>query len=195
MINNEYYVLERTIDSMLFDWDQRSGKFSRNKPVEQDTPVLVKIGAPVPKAPVLMDHHEMPESVISETIYNVLASLNIFGIQLFPVSTRHPGEDDFVFSKNYWLLHIWNSIACLDKTNSVFSEDAEFDDITSISKLILNGNILSNIDQDQRLVFTLSEFSSIKLVHKSIVQEIQKLEPSGVRFFPVANWSTTAGFY
>jgi hypothetical protein len=141
--------------------------------------------SPIPKNVVMTDYHSLPNSVFSRKIYDVLNGLNIFGIQLLPAEITHNKTKE-VYS-DYWIIYIYNKIQCLDMKNAKYKLDSE-KEVSEITKLVLDKNILSKIPLEKRLVFSLQEDVSKYIYHKSVVDAIMSVNPTGIRFTPVEDW-------
>jgi len=118
MLQEEYYVLERenNDDYPLFSWNQKRGEFSMGKSVEFKNSIKLQLSEPISPNFEWVDYHSLPKPVISKQVANVLAPLDIYGIQLIPAEVSNP-KDPFLEAKHYYFLHVWNRISCLDKKN------------------------------------------------------------------------------
>ena len=190
MLHDEYYIIERENNDAypLFSWDQPRGGYGLGRPVEYKEPVKLRLGEPIPPAPVFVDFHEAPNPVVSNLLANVLVPLDIYGIQIISAKVRNP-EDKSPFTElqDYWLVHVWNRITCLDKENS---ELELYDDgtIFGIEKLILDENKLGLFELRKRLIFELTENTSVLLIHQTIKDVIESVNPKGCRFFKASEW-------
>jgi hypothetical protein len=139
----------------------------------------------------MVDHHSLPKPVLSLRLKNVLESLRLFRVQLVPADVR---VNDTVL--HYWLLHVHNEIACVDRTRSVMSIDDEDGGILGIDSLALDERVLAEIPLEERLVFLLAEAPSVCVVHRSVVDQVMALtpEPEGLCFIPANAWNDSAGF-
>jgi len=192
-INDEYYVIERAGGSEypLLEWNQRSITYNKGKPVPLTDPIKLRLGAPVPDNPVMVDYHSLPRPVIGQKIVDALDPLSVDGIQLVPADVEMPDGGNL----RYWLIHVYNRIACVDRMLS----KAKFSDVlpgraTTIDHLVLDEKILSDIPLEKRLIFVLEESVSTYLFHESIMKAVMEVEPVGCRFFRVAGWNDSAGF-
>lgn len=188
MLQAEYYIIARENNDNypLVSWDESRGAFGLGKPINFEGSIKLRLSEPIAPNFEWADYHSMPKPVISKLIEKQLSSLKIYGIEFVPANVRNP-KDPFSEVKEYWFIHVWNRIACLDKENS----DLElYDDgsIFGIEKLILNEEILKNIALKNRLIFELEEDTSVLLVHKSIKDVIESVKPKGCRFFTASDW-------
>jgi len=187
MLQDEYYLIDRenNDDYPLFSWDQRRGDYGLGRPVDSKDSIKLTIGEPISPNFELVDYHSLPTGpVVSKKIIDVLAPLNIYGAQLVPAKVRNPNEDTpFSEQYDYWFIHVWNRIACLDKDKSDIEYDEVDGKIWGIEELVLNEDILNKFNLGKRLIFELTEFSSVLLIHKSIKEIIDAVSPKGCRFF------------
>lgn len=184
--NNEYYIIGRKNipDAPLFSWDESRFKFYKGLPVEIIEPIKLKIGDPQPRTPKKMDYHSLPKPVISTKLKEILEPLNIFGIQLLPAKIKISSEEYW----DYWYLHIFNKINCIDIENSdcVFSKsDGK---ILSISSMVLDNEKLNEIELSKRLIFLPKEYASYEIFHESIVEKIESVNPTGLIWAKISEW-------
>lgn len=198
MLQNEYYVIARENNDNypLFSWDQSRGDYGLGRPVEINELIKLRMGEPISPNFELVDYHSLPTGpVVSQRIVDVLAPLEIYGIQLVPANVRNPIEDSpFAEGNDYWFIHVWNRISCLDKENS----DIEYDDVDGeiwgIEELVLDEKILNKFDLTKRLIFGLTEETSVLLVHQSLKDAIETVRPKGCRFFKSTEWHSDIVF-
>ncbi|GHU05788.1 hypothetical protein FACS1894158_09820 [Betaproteobacteria bacterium] len=186
----DYYVIERAGDKAypLLKADDNSEHTEEyiydNKENEISNPKVMEFafGKPYPRKPIIGDYLSQPDSIVSEKIKNVLAPLKIKGIQLIPATvTSNKGE----VYEGYYYIHIYHLIAAMDRENSKYEQD---DDYFSIDRFNLDTKILEKIPLKERLIFRLEEGETIMLYHKSIVDAIVAVNPTGVQFIKVENW-------
>lgn len=143
---------------------------------------------PVPLRPRLVDHHSAPDCIVSEKIYNVLAKMEIYELQLLPTTIVSREGEEY---PGYYGLHIYNYIECVDKELS----DCKFSGgILNAKKIVLDKKILGVRPLEERLIFRLEEDTGYKLFHKSIVDAIMAVNPEGIRFIPIEEWTEAAFF-
>jgi hypothetical protein len=188
----DYFVIERAGPNTypLLGWDQSASAFRKGRAVAITEPVKLRLAEPVPPRPIMVDHHSLPQPVLSTRLKDVLAPLQLSRVQLIPADVKV--KDDVL---RYWLLHIFNEIHCLDRTRSVcsFYPDGA---VLGIEFLALDEEALGRISLEERLVFVLAESTSVYLFHRSVVDRVMALTPppDGLRFIPVADWNDSAGF-
>lgn len=194
MLQDEYYVIESENNDQypMFSWDQLSDGFGIGVPAVVNGPVKFRLGEPIPPKPQWVDYHVAPSPVVSSLIADVLAPKNIYGVQLVPAEVRDP-RDPFAEVRDYWYVHVWNRIGCVDKQKS----DVEYfkdGSIFSIDELVLDEDVLSKIELSKRLVFELSEKNSVLLIHESVKNLIMSVSPRGCRFFKASDWNSDSTF-
>ncbi|MCP4486749.1 MAG: hypothetical protein GY820_05430 [Gammaproteobacteria bacterium] len=196
MLQDEYYVIESENNDNypLFSWDQRSSLFRNNTtPVVIEAPVKFRLGDPLSPNFEWVDYHVAPHPVVSARIFDVLASMDIYGIQLVPAKVRNP-KDPFSEIKDYWFIHVWNRIACLNKEKSVIRTNKAGTRIFAVDKLVLDEETLGFFELSKRLVFELTEKTSVLLVHQTIKDAIDSVSPKGCRFFKATEWRSDIVF-
>ncbi|MEM9101625.1 MAG: DUF1629 domain-containing protein [Pseudomonadota bacterium] len=196
MLQDEYYVMgrENNDNHPLFSWDQNSGKFGLGKPIETQEPVKLRLGEPISPNFQWVDFHKLPDPVFSKRIMDVLAPMHLYGTQLIPAKVRNPNGGPFDEPRDYWFMHVWNRIACLDKERSKIRTNSRGNRIFAIDKLFLNEKTLEHVELKQRLVFELAEKLSVLLVHESVKDAILSVNPVGCRFFKASEWNTAIVF-
>lgn len=194
MLQDEYYVIARENNDHypLFAWDQSKSGYNKGKPVEYTDPLKFRLGKPIPRNFEWVDYHSLPGSVISERILGALSPLDLYGVQFVPAKVSNPNAPS-TEPHDYWYVHIWNRIACLDAEKSELDlyEDG---DIFSINKLVLNEEILSMFELRKRMIFELKEKRTVQLVHKTVKEAIESVNPKGIRFFKATEWGSERVF-
>lgn len=184
----DYYVItisnEESIPLLTED-DEGPRYFHKKMEIENPELMKFKIGLPIPKKPMMADYLSTPDSVISKNIYRVLEPLKIKGIQLIPAVVRDQKRDKLY--EDYWAMHIINRIKCVD----VDLSDCEIQKRTLayVKKIVLDKKVLKEIPLEDRLIFRLEEDISYQLFHKSIVDAILSVTPTGVRFIAIEDYN------
>ena len=140
---------------------------------------------PVPAKPRMVDFHELPSSVFSRKIYNVLQPMNIYGLQLLPATVRGKKDERY---EDYWVTYVYNRIACLDVEHSQYDIDEDDGDISNILRFFLVKETLAEIPLEKRLVFLLAEWMSSRLYHKSVVADVMPAHPVRIQLYPIQDW-------
>lgn len=196
MLQNQYYILERANNDSypLFAWNQKSSLIRKNttRPVTVEAPVELKLGNPIPSSPQFVDYHTSPDPIISPKLAEVFRSADPYGVQLIPATVTDP-RHPFAESLDYWLMHVWNRISCLDMDES---EVERFDSgrIFAIDRLVLSESVLGAFDEHKRQVFYLTEKPSVLIVHEAIKELMESCQALGCRFFKVSEWNSDSSF-
>ncbi|HYD42484.1 MAG TPA: DUF1629 domain-containing protein [Anaeromyxobacter sp.] len=161
---------------------------AREELIDVSTPIPLKLGAPVPHAPVMVDYHVLPEPVVSERLKAVLEPMDLFMVQLVPAEVDVNGT-----RLSYWLLHVRNSIECLDMKRTQCRRSRR-GAITILEKIVLDEKKLEEIPEEKRLLFHPREYGTIWLVHDKLKAVIEAVNPVGLRFFHTRDWSDAAAF-
>lgn len=195
MLQDEYFVIRRQNNDNypLFSWDQLSGQFGMGKPAEVNEPIKLRLRDPVSPNFEWADYHVAPAPVVSKRIFDALTPLTLHGVQFVPAKVRNP-RDPFSEPRDYWLIHVWNRIHCLDKEKSELDVDEVDGEIWGIKKLVLNEKTLGMFELRKRMMFELAEDTSVLLVHKRVKDTIESVHPKGVRFFNAAQWNSDKTF-
>lgn len=195
MLQTEYYVVERENNDQypLFSWDQPENEYGLGIPVKYVEPLKFRLGEPIPNNPELVDFHEAPEPIISFALARILEKLNIYGVQLIPAKVRN-SQDPFSEVHDYCFMHVWNRISCLDRVKSIITTNKAGDIIWGIDELVLDEKSLGQYELSQRLIFELTENTSVLLVHETIKSAIESINPKGIRFIPATQWNSDSTF-
>lgn len=188
MLQEEYYIIEGENNNNypMFSWDQFENEYGLGKPVAYSEPLKFRLMEPISRNFEWVDYHELPQPVISKRILDALIPLDLYGVQFIPAKVRNQ-KNPSAKLQDYWFVHIWNNISCLDRENSVF-DSYDDGDIFDIEKLILKEKTLAGIELEKRLIFELSEDCTILLVHEKVKEAIMSVEPKGVRFIKATEW-------
>jgi hypothetical protein len=193
-MQTDYFVIESAPNNNhpLLQWDELVWGFGRPEPVTISNPVRLRLGSPVPRNPVMVDHHSLPQPVFSARVVEVLAPLGLYGVQLVPADvTVKPGD-----VRRYWVLHVFNEIHCLDRQRSVCTFFPGREVVLSVERLVLDERVLEGIPLERRLLFVLAESTSTYVFHRSLVERLLALTPppEGIWFVRADKWSDSAGF-
>ena len=162
-------------------------------PIEDCELVKMRFAAPYPKKPTMTDFHQDGiVSFFSKKIHDALQPITFEGAQLLRGEIKDPKNKKIY--EDYYYLHIFNKISCLDRNLSKFDASTGSGMVLSISKMILDKDVLSNIPLQERLIFRLGEKSSFQLFHKSVVDAIMATNPEGIRFVKVEDYHMGAAF-
>lgn len=191
-LNNEYYVLYPDNNSNYPSIIAQLLPNSRARPVIGDYTLNILSDDPMPNNPEYVDYHTWGGvPVISPKFVEALKELDIYGIQ----NVR--GTDGDVIKElklDYYLLHIYNFIICMDMKKSVYDFNERRQSVTSVEKFTLDSEKLSQIPLEKRLVFRMKEYGVYNMFHQSVVDHLNKFDLKGMRFIPVTSWNDNAHF-
>jgi len=190
-MQTEYFILESAAsnDHPMLSWDEHIVGFGRPQPASFTRPLQLRLGAPVPRNPIMVDHHELPEPVVSPRLKDALEALGLHGVQFVAADVKVKPDD----VRCYWIIRIFNLLACMDRQLSKFSLSRR-GRVNGIDKLVLDERVLRDIPLERRLVFRLVESSSTNVFHQSVSEKVLALQPEGLRFIRVDKWNDSAGF-
>jgi hypothetical protein len=175
-----------SVPLLMPDDNQNTWMLHGREPIEPlEKPMELCFCPPVPGKPRMVDFHELPSSVFSQKIYDVLQPMNIDGLQLLPAIIR--GKDNNFF-KDYWVAYVYNRITCMDMERSQYDISKLDGKIKNILRFFLDDKMLAKIPLENRLVFLLEEGMSKRIYHKSIVDAIMSVNPVGIQFLPIQEW-------
>ena len=86
----DYFVIgrARSRHHPLLAWDQSSLAFRKATPVAITEPIRLTLGEPLPLQPVMVDHHSLPQPVVSPRLKNVLEPIKLHNIQFIPTNIQ-----------------------------------------------------------------------------------------------------------
>lgn len=188
--NFEYYLIgsdsTTSVPLLMPDENQHTMMLHGREPIDKlDKPMELCFRPPVPAKPRMVDFHELPSSMFSQKIYDVLQPMNIYGLQLLPATIKGKGGE---YYEDYRVAYVYNRIACLDMEHSEYSIDEDDGDIRNILRFFLDNEKLKEIPLEKRLVFLLAEGMSKRIYHKSVVDAIMSVNPVGIQFYPIQEW-------
>jgi len=102
---------------------------------------------------------------VSPKLHNVLASLNIEGIQFIPVKLM---EDNKVKYTDFWYVNIYNYLSVLSARNSVFEKVNGRKISNNILQIKFDNKKMGEIPLEKRLIFKLPMERNYFLIHESV---------------------------
>lgn len=186
----EYYLIgsdkTSSIPLLMPDDNQDTMMLHGREPIKVlRKPMELCFRPPVPAKPRMVDFHELPSSVFSRKIYDVLQPMNIYGLQLLPAIVRGKKDERY---EGYWVAYVYNRITCLDMEHSKYETSKIDGKIKNILQFFLDKEKLAEIPLEKRLVFLLAEGMSRRIYHKSIVDAVMSVNPVGIKFYPIQEW-------
>jgi hypothetical protein len=190
--DDEYYIISREDNDnhplVCIDEDRLSelksgGMFASPGPLIQDGYVFpVKLNAPIPEHPELVDFHRRPYLFSYRVIQDVAQRHDLPDVQWLPAYIHHQDQR----YNNYVIMHVFNEIKCMDMNKSEYDEYD--DEAYDIDRLVLDEVALDSMPLNDRLIFKLREKTSLIFMHESIVADIMKHEPKGLHFVKSKDW-------
>ena len=166
--NFDYYLMRRKGDQA----------YPLLKIVDEESEIMELVfNSPVPANPVLADYLSGPEDFVTKKISEAMQKLGMDGVEFIP--TRLTGKDGAVIEEYVCISVDCNTYEAMDKEKSEF--EYEYGSYW-IEKIVLDIDILKNIPFNKRLGFRLREAPGYSLYHKSVVDAIISLNPTGVYF-------------
>jgi hypothetical protein len=190
----EYYLIEgdnKFMSPLLMNDDkinsdgtmflQRMGK------VAPETVVHLVFNPPIPPKPDMTDYLWLQtRAVFSKKIYDVLKNIDIKDFQLVPAIIKDPKGKEY---SEYWIANIYREFAFLDEAKSEFMSKNSKGRWSMIRKMVINEDEMAKVPLAERLIYVSKESSAYVFYHKSIVDAIMSVNPTGVKFIPVAEWT------
>lgn len=170
-----YPMLEYAADSI--------GSFTellRNKDLDITQVRMMCFAKPIPTNAQLADHHYLTANapVISHRLKDILEGLNLKQVQLLPTIVRDKKGKEH---EGYYIVHVLNLIKCMDKEKSEWTPHFKLEEKASdVQKLVLDNDVLDKIPLEERLVFALWENSLEVLYHRSVIEKMLELNPTGL---------------
>jgi hypothetical protein len=164
----EYYVMRRKGDQA----------YPLIKVVDEDSEIMeLEFNGTIPRNPVMADFLSGPLDFVRKRIAEVMQSLNMEGVRFIPTKLTFPKGE---IVEDYICINVEdNTYVAMDKEKSDFSYRHRS---YWINKIVLDREILKDIPLNKRLGFRLREAPGDYLYHKSVVDAILALEPTGVYF-------------
>ncbi len=130
--------------------------------------------------------------LINDSLRVELNKYDISYMQIYP--SIYIDDKDNHHDNTYWYLGFYDEISCLDVEKSKietfdFGDDEEEDELHEVKKYHLSSDILSNFDEEARLIFKMGGCSKNYLFfHKKIVRFINSKKLSGIKFIKVSDF-------
>ncbi|HYO59602.1 imm11 family protein [Archangium sp.] len=154
------------------------------------TPLRLRLGRPEPRHPIMADHLSEPTPVFTEKVARAIEALKLPDVQLVPAVVETPERE-----YPYFVLNVWNFIACVDRGASDLSVDEDDPSyILGIRRLVLDMKSIEEVPPERRLLFRLTEDSPTYLFAQLVVDAILATSPEGIRFWPANGWGEGRAF-
>ncbi len=190
-LNDEYYVLESENNNNYPMIEADLEPHSQGKKLIGEYSLDMYLSDPMPRNPEYVDFHTSGSiPVVSNNMKKLLEPLDIYGIQFVKGTEGNVIEE---LKLDYYLLHIYSRIVCIDRDKSDIDENEIR--VRNVKTLVIDSVELLKIPEENRLIFKVREYGVIQLFHKSIVDVIESAGLKGLRFIPVKKWNDNAAFH
>ena len=118
---------------------------------------------------------------VKETLSRVLSD----GMHFYPAVYIDSKEE---WHENYWYLNIYRRLDCWNRKESQYFH-IEGDDSPDVESYVLSSDVLSNIDESDRLIFKMGATAMGHLFfHEKVVQALREANTDGIEFFSVSSF-------
>ncbi|WP_103864316.1 imm11 family protein [Aquimarina sp. I32.4] len=190
MMADNYYIITYGLEENvpILAWDESSREFSRNKPVSKKKYQL-KIGEPKPNSIKVVDHFWISRPVVNKQLAECL-SINIPEEQVQVVEVDIDGID---LSDSYYIIHLLQRYSCvdLDKSDVILNKNGR---IRSVTNIVLKKEFFVDVPLNNRLAFRIDLDYEHNVIHQSIKEKIEALNPTGIRFIALKDWNVSSPF-
>ena len=189
----EYYLVKSDNNFMspllMNDDEINSGGtmfLRRLQRVDDKTVVHLEFNPPIPPKPEMTDYLWLQSrEVFSKKIYDILKDIEIKDFQLVPAVIKGKKGEEY---SDYWIAGIYRNFAFLDKDKSEYYSITSKGSWNGIEKMVINQELMSEVPLEERLIYVGKESSAYVYYHKSIVDLIMSVNPTGIIFVPVDKW-------
>ncbi|WP_303849599.1 DUF1629 domain-containing protein [Apibacter mensalis] len=172
----EYYFMESKEDQAypMIDLMDENGEI-----------IEAQLGDPLPRRPILADYLTGAKDFVTKKIADVMLAMNMEGVRIVPIELS---DQKGGYIEDYYCIYVDdNTYEALDKEKSDYEYDEECD-MYYINEYVLDREVLKKIPLNKRLGWRLLEDPGIYLYHKSVIDEIKKLNPTGVEFINIEEY-------
>ncbi|QII71383.1 imm11 family protein [Apibacter sp. B2966] len=147
--------------------------------------IEAQLGDPLPRRPILADYLTGAKDFVTKKIADVMLAMNMEGVRIVPIELS---DQKGGYIEDYYCIYVDdNTYEALDKEKSDYEYDEECD-MYYINGYVLDREVLKKIPLNKRLGWRLLEDPGIYLYHKSVIDEIKKLNPTGVEFINIEEY-------
>lgn len=190
-----YFVHLRSADGpypLVYCAEPNDGKsylLNRPEAIGQNiAPLRYKFARPVPRNPVLADHHKEPDPVVSTKVKDALEHMVAASVEFVPAQIEAFGQ---CFA--YWVAHSMKTHDVIDRNTSEY-DTTRVGAISWIDKLCLDWPKLAQIDKRERMLFQLNGSAVVWLWHEEAVRAVQATDATGIQFLPAEGYGQDAVF-
>ena len=189
----DYYLIESDENYLspllMNDDDVESGATAflrRYKPIDENIVTHLVFNPPIPPKPDMTDYLNLNcRAVFSTKIRDVLKEISIKDFQLVPAIVKDPKGNEY---SDYWIANTYRKYAFLDKDKSEYGSITSKGSWSMIKKMVIDEERMSKVLLEDRLIYVGEESSAYVFYHKSVVDAIMSVNPTGLIFVPVAEW-------
>ena len=189
----DYYLIESDENYLspllMNDDDVESGATAflrRYKPIDENIVTHLVFNPPIPPKPDMTDYLNLNcRAVFSTKIRDVLKEISIKDFQLVPAIVKDPKGNEY---SDYWIANTYRKYAFLDKDKSEYGSITSKGSWSMIKKMVVDEERMSKVLLADRLIYVGEESSAYVFYHKSVVDAIMSVNPTGLIFVPVAEW-------
>ncbi|MDL2305080.1 hypothetical protein LJC72_07045 [Bacteroides sp. OttesenSCG-928-D19] len=189
----DYYLIEgdnNYMSPLLMNDDEVDSEgtlfLNRMQKVDDGTIVHLVFNPPIPPKAQMTDYLFLTcRAVFSKKIYEVLKGVEIKDFQLVPAVIKDNKGEEF---SDYWIAGVYREFAFLDKDKSEYADITSKGRWSGIEKMVIDQDLMSQVPLEERLIYVGKESSAYVFYHKSIVDAIMSVNPTGLVFVPVKEW-------
>lgn len=158
----------------------------RSELTDINTTRYLTFNSPIPKKPEMTDYLNLEcRAVFSKKIYDVLNNLDIKDFQLVHAVVNGKKGEEY---KDYWIANIIREYAFLDKDRSKFKSITSTGQWSMIKQMVIDKGLMAEIPLEERLIYVSKESAAYVFYHKTVVDAIMSVNPTGLVFVPVEDW-------
>ncbi|WP_299022737.1 hypothetical protein [uncultured Photobacterium sp.] len=130
----------------------------------------------------VQDFIKFPGISFSERVCENAGLQYIYGVNWAPVVINDSRE------YNFYMAQVANRIECIDLNRSEYKKVSRSGRISGLNKVVLDDDKLNKIPENRRLMFVCKGWGAV-LFHHSLVEKIMRVEPMGLEFISVDDYT------
>lgn len=124
---------------------------------------------------------------ISEKLMEHLNKIKLKNVQFIPAIIKDYSDE---IHEGYYIIHVHNLIKCADLEQSIWIPSSRNPNrVLSFENLVLDNEALEKVPLEDRLVIALKEKNLYHIYHRSVVDHILQIRPTGVAFYPLSGFT------
>lgn len=184
--NSEYFYMRPgpTNCPPLTLWGIQQNIFWRAEPIQYESLPFVFDSSMTPSNPQMGDaHYLVPGFVVSKRLKEHMEQLDLKDTQLVPATIK---DEKGVVHEDYFALHVYNAVRCADLEKSDWVPSVRDPErVQSFDELVLDNAALEAIPLKDRLAIMVEEQKLTHIYHRSFVEHVMKIQPTGMRFYSI----------